>query len=634
MKQIEHGPCGGVESKPRGLMRVGAAAVALALALSSSAALGASKRRPPADDIFLDHPSQDRNATVMPSAQAKPVEAIFAGKPMLDASIARSANNVWFLTGTILREMPRDGVQLWTSDDRRNWKSLGIVHARGQRIAAPEVSVHGEALYLAYADANGCARIARGSVADPTGQYQTSPCLVENTSDVSLFMDDDGKAYLLWGAGMIASLAPDLQKLAEQPRFLKPDPALFAKNPPPGKDWPVRTRVGSAGASMFKADGRYVLVANEVTGRMRSPTDDVFMAEGPTPYGPFSLRYLAVPHASQTTIVRDEQGTLLASYNPKCEDDFALFCEQVGLAPLERAPEGRWRQSANVLTESGAVAAQRALISGEFMRDPSVALGGDGKYYLVGTQGGFGLVYPEGGINLWRSSDLETWVKSGTVFRWQGLGHDFGNVAELWAPEISWIERDQTYYIAFSIMERDVGGKTWIYRSKTGKAEGPYENVTKGPFVTGIDGFVFQDGQDVYLLWGGGNLGKLNAKRDAFDGPVRRLVDTDGEHIGYEGNAIIKVGDTYFVTGAEWNGPLRTHGTYDMMYGTSKSLFGPYTKRRLGAPHAGHGTPFRDKQGRYWTTMFGNDVTAPYRRQFGLVPLEIGDERAIRVLAQ
>ena len=111
---------------------------------------------------------------------------------------------------------------------------------------------------------------------------------------------------------------------------------------------------------------------------------------------------------------------------------------------------------------------------------------------------------------------------------------------------------------------------------------------------------------------------------------VKRLVDTDGENVGYEGNGLIKVKGTYFLTGAEWNGPLRTDGTYDMMYGTSKSLMGPYSKRRLAVPHGGHGTAFRDAQGHFWYTLFGNDTTAPWRRHFGLVPIEVSED-GIRV---
>ncbi|NWP01101.1 xylosidase, partial [Escherichia coli] len=84
---------------------------------------------------------------------------------------------------------------------------------------------------------------------------------------------------------------------------------------------------------------------------LRTATEDLFMAEAPTPYGPFTMRMLAVPHAGQGSIVRLDDGTLAATYNPECEDDFALFCEQVGLVPLERAPDGRLRQAASVITE-------------------------------------------------------------------------------------------------------------------------------------------------------------------------------------------------------------------------------------------------------------------------------------------
>lgn len=585
----------------------------------------------PADAIFEDHPSMDSNAVVLPAAGARPVSQFFADRPLLDASVARAEDGTWYLTGTVIREGRRDGVQLWSRGPAEtNWTHHGPVVGEKHRYLAPEVRVRGGELFLAYADDQGCARVAKGSAAQPKGSFRESGCLVPDVSDVSIFLDDDGAAYLLWGAGHIARLKPDLSALAEAPRFLKPDPKLFAVDPPAGKDWPVRLRVGERGANMFKLDGRYFIAASEATGRMRTATEDLFMAEGPTPYGPFSKRFLAAPHASAASVVLTPEGPQ-ASYNPRCEDDFAMFCEKVGLVPLERAPDGRLRQSANVLTEDSAVAARRALVTSETMRDPSVALGHDGYYYLVGTLNGYGYQKPQGGVKLWRSKDLASWEPQGFIFDWKGMGYEFRNAAELWAPEIMWSAKDRTYYLAFSVMERGVGGKTWLYRSTSGRAAGPYENVRDGYFVEGIDGFPFEDEDGLYLLWGGGRLGKLNAKRDGFEGEPTRLVDTDGDHIGYEGNGLIKVGDTYFITGAEWNGPLRTHGTYDMMYGVSKSLRGPYAKRRLGAPHAGHGTAFRDKEGRYWYSMFGNDVTAPWRMHFGLIPLIIGDDDAIRV---
>jgi beta-xylosidase len=608
--------------KTGGVLLIG---VVVAFQMASAAA------RKPADDIFLDHPSMDRNAVVMPAADAKPVAQAFAARPLLDASVTRSADGQWFMTGTSVREGVRDGIQLWQSKNGTTWTPLGVVYGGGHRYSAPDVRASGAELFLTFSGDDGCVRVAAGKVATPNGPYQTSSCLVKDVADASLFVDDDGTKYLVWGGGMIARLKADMSGLAETPVLLKPDASNFAAKLPAGKDWPVASRIGKSGATMFKHQGQYVIAANEVTGRMRTATDDVYMATAPSPHGPFSKRFLAVPHASQTSVATGDDGTLLASYNPHCEDSFALFCERVGFVPLERAPDGRLRQAASVITENSAVASRKALVTSETMRDPSATLGNDGYYYLVGTQGGFGLHHPEGGVKLWRSKDMKTWDAQGFILKWEGLGYTFRDVAELWAPELRWVAADKTYYLAFSIMERGVGGKTWLYRSTSGKVEGPYANVTKSYFVEGIDGFPFDDGDDLYLLWGGGQLGKLNKARDGFVSPPVRLIDTRGEHVGYEGNGLIKIGDTYFLTGAEWNGPLRTEGTYDMMYATSKSIAGPYSQRRLGAPHGGHGTLFRDAAGHYWYTMFGNDVTAPWRTHFGLVPLIIGDTQSIRV---
>src|SRR3546814_15439237 len=98
-----------------------------------------------------------------------------------------------------------------------------------------------------------------------------------------LFVDHDGAGYLIWGGGSIAKLAPGFVKLAEAPRFLKPDPSLFAKHPQVGKDWPVRTRVGTRGATMVRDGARTILDPREVTAPMPNTTEDMFMGEGPEP---------------------------------------------------------------------------------------------------------------------------------------------------------------------------------------------------------------------------------------------------------------------------------------------------------------------------------------------------------------
>src|SRR3546814_17680124 len=79
----------------------------------------------------------------------------------------------------------------------------------------------------------------------------------------------------------------------------------------------------------------------------------------------------------------------------------------VWLVPLERWRVGRVRQAASGITEDSAVAARKALVTSETMSDPAVTLGGDGFYYLVGTLDGYGYHKPDGGVKLWRSSDLK-----------------------------------------------------------------------------------------------------------------------------------------------------------------------------------------------------------------------------------
>ncbi|WP_232308195.1 family 43 glycosylhydrolase [Tsuneonella dongtanensis] len=582
----------------------------------------------------------DKNATVMPVAGAKPVVAEFVERPLSQASIAYASDGRLFVTGTPLDSTPRHGLQFWGRKGENQWERFAPrvigpdldATNPAVRWTAPHLTIVADKLFIAFADDQGCARIATGDVARPGADMAASACLAPDAPSPSLFVDDDGLGYLLWGGGWIARLAPGFAKLAEAPRFLKPDAANFAETFPAGKDWPVRTRIGTDGAFMVKHGGKYWLGSSEQTGRLRTATTDLFLAEGKTPYGPFSRRMLAVPHAGESSVASMPDGTLAASYDPVCEDDFAFFCHRIGIVPLEAVPDGRLRQAGRILTEDSAVAGRHALVTSKTMRDPSVTVGGDGAYYLVGTLDGYGYQFPDGGIKVWRSTDLENWTDLGFAWQWTGLSYEFGNIAELWAPEIRWVPAESTFYLAFSIMERGVGGKTWLFRSTSGKAQGPYENTGSSYLVKGIDGFLYPEGKDLYFLWGGGRLAKLNADRSGFVDKPTQLVDTAGDHIGYEGNGIIKVGDTYFVTGAEWHGPLRTHGTYDMMYAASQSIAGPYTRRRLGAPHGGHGTPFRDTEGRYWYTMFGNDPTAPWRMHFALVPIEIGDAMSIRTL--
>lgn len=582
--------------------------------------------------LFRDHPSNPLNAVNAPGPGAKLLKPLFSNNLMKDISITL-ADDVYYMTGTNLNK-PNNGIYLWRSGDLEQWESIGAVYdAQGERYEAPEIHYINNDFYLVFVDVSGCIRTAKSTSGEAAGPYKSSGCLVKHYSDPSLFHDDNGETYLLYGHGFIAPLNKSLTAVTGEAGFIKPASDGYRKTDfSGGKDWPVRDRIGKSGFFIKKLKGKYYAFANEVTGRMQTATDDVFVAESENLFGPYSGRYLAVPHAGQTTAFTGKDGQLYATYSAPLTDHYAAVRVRPAIVPLNFSGRGRLRPESKVILEDSVMSEQQPRLTGETMRDPSVTLGGDGYYYLVGTQDGYGYLHGEGGVSLFRSKDLESWQEVATIWSWSELGPGDFSRMQLWAPEIKYVQADNNYYLSFSLCCK---GITYLFKSTTGKAEGPYANVTDGKFVDGIDGYIFEDDDGkVYFLWGGGRLGELNPERSGFAGKPRRLQTTEKHHVGYEGNTLAKINGKYVLTGAEWHGPLRTNGTYDMMYGVSDDLWGPYSKARIGVPHAGHGTVFKDKTGNWWTTMFGNDITAPFRMHFGLVPIAISNHMTLKPVRQ
>ena len=60
-----------------------------------------------------------------------------------------------------------------------------------------------------------------------------------------------------------------------------------------------------------------------------------------------------------------------------------------------------------------------------------------------------------------------------------------------------------------------------------------------------------------------------------------------------------------------------------MATSASGSIRGPYGASTLITPHCGHNVLFADKHGRLWSTMFGNDGSAPFRERPGIFRVEL-----------
>lgn len=570
--------------------------------------------------------------------------------PLTDVSIAR-AGSVFYLTGSAVGAdgaafSPR--IPIWESRDLKRWRKLRDLEL-DTPVRSPEIHFLAGALWLAFGREGGGTELLRFNGPTPASAFRRARITAAG-EDPSLFLDDDGTFYWVMGAGEVARMKPDpMDGLAAEPR------AMLA--PLSGELRSERMR----GAFLAKIRGYYHLFVAERRlrhgriGRTGLPggTDDVFAAASTRPDSGFGKeRYLAFPHAGQTTLFRDAAGALWATWS--CTDTRGVFRLKPGAFPVEEvdaakpiwpigfdfdkpdppvkySPQGfLLRPSARFIYESGVgalkpipmdpVPGQRAPFP--WIRDTSITRGYDGVYYMTGTSGNMDAVH------LWRSKDLkrfEYWKPAFTLEQDPNLWYNRAPGRLLWAPEIHALLGN--YWIAWCVNQKLGMG---LHKSASGRPEGPYVPAYEGnrPFLApNIDSSLFVDDDGApYFVWQGRYLRRLKRDMRDFEGERVELLTTEGEQVGYEGIFLRKIGGWYVVLAAEWNGGTnRQDGTYDMMYSVSRKLLGPYTPRRVGVPHGGHSTLFQDAQGRWYLALFGNDRTAPFRALPGVAPLDIKD---------
>jgi xylan 1,4-beta-xylosidase len=262
------------------------------------------------------------------------------------------------------------------------------------------------------------------------------------------------------------------------------------------------------------------------------------------------------------------------------------------------------------------------------VRDTSICIGGDGLYYMTGTTGHPTWWQTNEGIRVWKSADLKIWEPLGLVWKieqgtWQKVKH--GNDLALWAPEIHYSKG--TFWLTHCM---NFGG-TGLLKSTSGKAEGPYVDVhPEGPLTGEIDAslFVDDDGK-VYWVYQNGKIARMKDDMSGLAEKPRLLSPWNATQVGFEGAFITKIRGRYVLICAEFNDRLGTK-TYDCMAATAKNIYGPYGPRYLAIPHGGHNMLFKDKQGQWWSTLFGSDPKAPFRERPAIVPLEIDEEGHVR----
>jgi xylan 1,4-beta-xylosidase len=270
---------------------------------------------------------------------------------------------------------------------------------------------------------------------------------------------------------------------------------------------------------------------------------------------------------------------------------------------------------------------------------PHVCVAPDGWYYLTGTVGDPKQNFENDGIYLWKSKDLATWQEMGKVFdvaeiTWQSRGEPvYGTYHSkrrmgCRGAELHYIKG--AYYLVYSTVYQSIG----ILKSKTGKAEGPYEDLGR-LLPWGYDPSLFEDTDGtVYLTWNGGIIARLTHDLKKLDESPRQIIPEIfppkgwGQYpvmdkVGTAGAHIIKLNGKYYLVASDLQQRLGTWCDDLFMAVSDGDIYGPYHRREFVVPHASHASIFQDRDKNWWSTFSGNpdDKYAPFTNSTGLLPL-------------
>ena len=245
----------------------------------------------------------------------------------------------------------------------------------------------------------------------------------------------------------------------------------------------------------------------------------------------------------------------------------------------------------------------------EWMRDPYIYRHGS-TYFLTATRLEQ-ISWGTQGIELWSSTNLTQWESVGVPWTtdrssWLSkLPQPKDQELSIWAPEIYFM--DEHWVAVHTTNQRRAN----LLVSYGGEYNDSYAEPFGGNFGQRHDPSIFTDNDGSrWLLWDCAKIAKLKPDLSDFDGKEIEIGPSDRK-LGHEGCTLRKIDSKYVLFGTAWSTDTLEQGTYNLYYCTSDNLEGPYGHRQFAGRFCGHGTPFQDTQGRWWTTAFLNGTHEP-----------------------
>jgi xylan 1,4-beta-xylosidase len=251
-----------------------------------------------------------------------------------DTIVCRGGDGNFYLTGSTGENIwaYNRGVELWKSPDLVRWDYVGLIwdldkdgtwekawrplHDKPCRaIWAPEIHYLRGNYCICLSIAPTGISILRSTTGKAEGPYVhafSSEKPIINAIDPTLFEDDDGSVYFTASsATRIARLKDDLSGFAEDFHAVSLADADHTPSHHAAKCTGRGSNdLGTEGAVLFRADGRYYLgAADEYEGRYST-----CLAMSENIYGPYTMRHEAVPCAGGTGFFQDNGGGWWTSF--------------------------------------------------------------------------------------------------------------------------------------------------------------------------------------------------------------------------------------------------------------------------------------------------------------------------------